>query len=118
MGKNLLARQKETNKAYFDAGVQMGRQQILDMMSLTLNDSEIMGKDTFGKKRLPIVVNGILGKIRRYQPAWERSDEADYFQVKMDKELAKAYGGRLTDGFYNRYVFAPEFNYKTGRWGK
>lgn len=44
MGKNLLARQKETNKAYFDAG--------------------------------------------------------------------------LADSFYQRYKFAPEYNYKTGRWGK
>lgn len=117
MGKNLLARQKETNKAYFDAGLQMGRQQILDMMSLVLNDPEIMGKDTFGKERLTRVVIGIQEYINRYQPAWERCDEADYYQVKMDEALASVYGG-LADSFYQRYKFAPEYNYKTGRWGK
>lgn len=118
MGKNLLARQKETNKAYFDAGLQMGRQQILDMMSLVLNDPEIMGKDTFGKERLLKVVKGIGEYIDRYQLAWEKSDEADYYQVKMDEALAKVYGDRLADSFYQRYEFAPEYNYKTGRWGK
>lgn len=37
----------------------MGRQQIMDMMSLTLNDPDIMDKDTFGKERLLKIVNAI-----------------------------------------------------------
>ncbi len=119
MAKNdFLAKQKATQKAYFDAGLQMGRQQILDMMSLVLNDPEIMGKDTFGKERLLKVVKGIGEYIDRYQPAWERSDEADYYQKKMDDNLASIYGDGLFDSFYKRYEFAPSFNYKTGRWSK
>ena len=48
MGKNgFLERQKIERQVYFDAGLQMGRQQILDMMSIVLNDPDIMGKDTF-----------------------------------------------------------------------
>jgi hypothetical protein len=40
MGRNdYLARQKIMQQTFFDAGLQIGRQQILDMMSLTLNDT-------------------------------------------------------------------------------
>lgn len=43
-------------RAFFDAGLQCGRQQILDMVSIVLRDPDIMGKDTFGKDRLQMVV--------------------------------------------------------------
>ena len=72
MGKNdFLAKQKALQRACFDAGLQCGRQQIIDMMSLVLRDTEIMGKDTFGKDRLLKVVNGIGAYIDKYQKAWE-----------------------------------------------
>jgi hypothetical protein len=117
MAKNdFLARQKATNKAYFDAGLQSGRQQILDMVSLVLRDPEIMGKDTFGKDRLLKVIKGVGDYIDMYQPAWERSDEADYYQKKLDEALAAAYGDGLHDSFFSRYEFAPEFDYKKGKW--
>ena len=117
MGKNaFLEKQKATQRAYFDAGLQMGRQQIPDMMSLVLNDPEIMGKDTFGKDRLIKVVKGIGEYIDKYQPAWEKTDDADYYQVKMDDNLAGIYGKDLHDSFYQRYQFAPEFDYAKGRW--
>ena len=117
MAKNgFLERQKATQRAYFDAGLQMGRQQIMDMMSLVLNDPEIMGKDTFGKKRLLKVVKGISDYIDKFQPAWERSDEADYYQKKMDDSLAMVYGDDLADSFHQRYEFMPEFDYTKGRW--
>lgn len=117
MAKNdFLARQKATQRAFFEAGLQMGRQQILDMMSLVLNDPDIMGRDTFGKDRLIKVVNGIGEYIDKYQPAWEKSDDTDYYQVKLDDALTKIYGDGLADSFYKRYEFAPEFDYMKGRW--
>ena len=119
MAKNaFLEKQKATQRAYFEAGLQSGRQQILDMMSLVLRDSDIMGKDTFGKDRLLKVVNGIGEYIDYYQPAWEKSDDTDYYQKKLDDELAEAYGEGLADSFYQRYQFAPEFDYMRGRWKK
>ena len=114
--RDFLARQAETNRAYFNAGLRIGRQQILDMMSLVLRDPEIMGKDIFGKDRLLKVVKGIGEYIDKFQPAWERTDEADYYQTKMDEELAEAYGDSLKDSFYDRYEFAPEYDYTKGRW--
>lgn len=118
MANAFLEKQKATQRAYFEAGLQSGRQQIMDMMSLVLRDSDIMGKDTFGKDRLLKVVKGIGEKIDYYQPAWEKSDDADYYQKQMDDELAKAYGDGLADSFYQRYQFAPEFDYMKGRWKK
>ena len=117
MGKNgYLEKQKALQRACFDAGLQCGRQQILDMMSLVLNDPDIMGKDTFGKERLLKVVKGIGEYIDTYQVAWEKDAETDYYRAKLDEALARVYGKDLHDSFLERYQFAPEFNYNTGRW--
>jgi hypothetical protein len=114
--KDFLARQAETNRAYFTAGLQSGRQQIIDMISLVLRDPDIMGKDVFGKDRLLKVVKGIGEYIDIYQKAWEKDDETDYYRAKLDEALAKAYGEGLHDTFLKRYEYLPDYCYKTGRW--
>ena len=114
--KDFLARQAAVNHGYFEAGLQMGRQQILDLVSLVLRDPEIMGKDTFGKDRLLKVVKGVGDYIDKYQPAWEKTDETDYYRAKLDTALAEAYGESLHDSFMQRYEFAPEFDYVKGKW--
>lgn len=117
MAKNdYLARQKIMQQAFFKAGLQSGRQQIIDMVSLVLRDPEIMGKDTFGKDRLLKVVKGIGEYIDTYQKAWEKDDETDYYRDKLDGALAEAYGDGLHDSFLKRYEFAPEFDYMKGKW--
>ena len=117
MAKNdYQARQKAVQTACFTAGLQSGRQQILDMVSLVLRDPDIMGKDIFGKDRLMRVIKGVGEYIDKYQPAWERSDETDYYQNRLDAALAEAYGEGLHDSFHKRYEYAPEFDYTKGRW--
>ena len=117
MAKNdYLARQAMMQRAYFDAGLQSGRQQIIDMVSLVLRDPDIMGKDTFGGSRLMKVVKGIGEYIDTYQKAWEKDDETDYYRAKLDAALAEAYGDTLHDSFLKRYDFAPEYDYKKGKW--
>ena len=117
MAKNdFIARQKATQRAFFDTGIRCGRQQILDMMSLVLNDPDIMGKDTFGKDRLMKVIKGIGEYIDTYQTAWEKDAETDYYRAKMDEALERVYGKDLHDIFLKRYEFAPEFDYKKGKW--
>lgn len=113
-----LAKQAALQRACFDAGLQCGRQQILDMMSLVLRNPAIMGKDTFGKDRLIKVVQGIGECIDEYQQAWEKTDETDYYRDKLDAALAEAYGEGLHDSFLQRYEFAPEYDYTKGRWKK
>ena len=117
MAKNdFLARQRAIQQGFFEAGLQSGRQQIVDMVTLVLRDPEIMGKDVFGKDRLLKVVKGIGEYIDTYQPAWEKNDDTDYYRAKLDEALTEAYGEDLKDTFEKRYEFAPEFNYNTGRW--
>lgn len=118
MAKNnsYLARQEALQKACFRAGLEAGRQQIIDMVSLVLRDAEIMGKDTFGKERLLKVVKGIGEYIDKFQPAWEKNDDTDYYRAKLDAALAEAYGDGLHDSFLQRYESAPEFDYNRGKW--
>ena len=117
MGKNCyLERQRIANKTYFDAGLQMGRQQILDMMSIVLNDPDIMGKDTFGKERLLKVVRGVGEYIDVFQKAWEKDDETDYYRAKLDAHLAKVYGEGMHDTFDKRYEYCCDYDYVKGKW--
>ena len=111
-----LAKQAAVNHGYFTAGLQSGRQQILDLVSLVLRDPAIMGKDIFGKERLLKIVKGVEDYIDLYQQAWEKTDETDYYRAKLDAALAEAYGEGLHDSFLKRYEFAPEFDYKKGKW--
>ena len=113
-----LAKQAAVNHGYFTAGLQSGRQQILDLVSLVLRDPEIMGKDTFGKDRLLKVVKGVGDYIDLYQKAWEKDDETDYYRAKLDAALAEAYGEGLHDSFSKRYEFCPDYDYVRGVWKK
>lgn len=110
--KDFLARQRALQQGFFSAGLQSGRQQIIDLVSLVLRDPEIMGKDTFGRDRLLKIVNGVLEYIDLYQKAWEKDDETDYYRAKLDAALVEAYGQELHDSFLERYEFLPEVEYK------
>ena len=113
---NYIAERDAIRKAHFEAGVKMGRQQIIDMVSLVLRDPQIMGKDIFGKDRLLKVVVGIDQYINEYDLAWQKHDETDYYRAKLDAALAEAYGEGLHDSFLERYEFAPEYDYRKGKW--
>ena len=117
MGKNgFLEKQRIERQTYFDAGLQMGRQQILDMMSIVLNDTKYVKKDIFGKDRLLIVVKGIGECIDLFQKAWERDDETDYYRDKLDAMLAEIYGDGMHDTFSKRYEYCSDYDYVKGRW--
>ena len=117
MAKNdYQARLKAMRDGYFQAGLESGRQQILDMLTLVLRNPKYMKKDIFGKDRLMEVVKGIGEQIDIYQLAWERHDETDHVQKMLDNNLAEAYGEALHDTFHVRYPYAPEYDYKKGKW--
>ena len=117
MGKNdFMARQRAIQRGFFEAGLNSGRQQIIDMVSLALRDPDIMGKDVFGKDRLLKVVKGIGAYIDKFQPAWEKNDDTDYYRAKLDAALAEAYGEGLHNTFLERYEYAPEYDYMKGKW--
>ena len=118
MGKNdYLAKKRATERAFFDAGLQMGRQQIIDMLRLSLHDPKVVGKDIFGRKRLMKVIADIGKKIDYYHKAWLKKDDTDAYREGLDNALAYALGeDELKDTFEKRYEFCPEFDYKTNKW--
>lgn len=117
MAKNKYIEQRDAmRQGFFEAGLQYGRQQTIDMVSLVLRDPSIMGKDTFGGKRLVKIVKGIGEKIDEYHLAWQKHDDTDYWQKRMDDELVEAYGEELHDSFHKRYPYAPEYDYTKGKW--
>ena len=119
MGKNgYLERQRIANQTYFDAGLQMGRQQIIDMLSVVLNNPQVMKKNTYGKKRLPMIVKAIGEEIDTFQKAWERDDETDYYRAKLDELLTRAYGVDMVYTFKKRYEYCCDYDYKKGKWKK
>ena len=115
---NYIAQRDAMRRGFFEAGLQSGRQQIIDMVSLVLRDPEIMGKDTFGQNRLLKVVKGIGEYIDKFQPAWERTDETDYYRMKLDDALGEAYGKGMHDTFLQRYEYLPDYDYTKGKWKK
>ena len=116
MGNAFLKEIAEAKKFYYKAGIESGRQQILDMMTLVLRDRSIMGNDIFGKDRLMKVVTGIGEYIDKYELAWQKHDETDYLRNQLDRNLAEAYGEGLHDSFLVRYPYAPEYDYVKGKW--
>ena len=117
MGKNnFLARRDADRKAFFRAGEQTGRQVVLDMMVLALRDPEIMGKDIFGKDRLLKVVKGIEKYMDVFNPAFQATDETDWWRVKLDEALADAFGEGMHDTFSQRYEYCRDYDYVKGRW--
>jgi hypothetical protein len=111
-----LAKQAAINHGYFEAGLQMGRQQILDMMSIVLNNPKYVKKDVFGRDRLLIVIKGIGENIDTFQKAWECDNETDYYRSKLDAILSEIYGEEMHDTFDKRYEYCCDYDYVKGKW--
>ena len=119
MAKNGYLEKREADRQeYFRAGIEIGRQQIIDMLSLALRKKEYVGKDTFGSGRLLKILAGISKELDYWMPAWQKSDETDVYRDKLDENLAEAYGQgiKVRDPFIVRYPSMPEYDYQKGRW--
>lgn len=120
MAKNAYLQQKAAREQLvFDTGIRIGRQQMCDYITLALRNPEIMGKDTFGGKRVISVLKEVNRLVNQFQPAFDQCDEADYWQEKLDAMLREAYGNELDEGFFSfhdRYEVVKRFDYKKGKW--
>ena len=120
MPKNdYLSRQRARDQAVFDAGIRIGRQQMCDYITLALRNPAVMNKDTFAGKRIIAVLNEVKRLMEEFSPAFEKCDEADYYQEKLDMLLREAYGDEIDDGFFafhDRYECVKKFDYTKGRW--
>ena len=120
MPKNdYLSRQRAREQAVLDAGIRIGRQQMCDYITLALRNPAVMNKDTFAGKRIIAVLNEVKRLMDEFQPAFNKCDEADYYQEKLDMLLREAYGDEIRDGFFSfdeRYEAVKKFDYRTGKW--
>lgn len=117
MSKNgYLERRDADRREFFRAGLEVGRQQIIDMMTLVLGNPEIMGKDTFGGMRTVAVLQGIKEELEFWNPAWQKDDDTDVYRVKLDERLADRLGKKMLDSFQSRYPCMLEYDYQKGRW--
>ena len=120
MAKNdYLYRQRERERAILEAGIQIGRQQMCDYLTLALRDPETMGKDTFSGKRIVKVINKINDLMCKFSSAFEKSDEADYYQEKLDCALRETYRDEIREYFFSfneRYEIVKKFDYNKRKW--
>lgn len=120
MGKNdFLSRQRKRDQEVFDAGLRIGRQQMCDYITLALRDPAVMGKDTFSGKRIVAVLQAVSKLMDEFSVAFDKCDEADYYQEKPDRMLREAYGDGIKEGFFafhDRYECVKKQDYVTGKW--
>lgn len=105
----LLARQKARELTLQQATAETYQQFMADTLMLTLNDPEVMGKDTFGYERLKRVAEGWSRYCDKFHPALTSSPEADYLQLKLDESI-KRIMGKSEDfrPFEKRYEWIPK----------
>ena len=116
MSKNdFLAKQRALHQGFLDAGEQMGMQKMWDYIQLTLRDPDVMGKDTFGKKRLEKVYQNLKVLADRYHICFTDDKEADYYQEQLDAKIRK--GCDEFYSFYERYPQLKKFDYDKSRKG-
>jgi hypothetical protein len=83
---------------------------MIDMIMVTLNDPDVMGKDVFGKKRITEVVLAVSKNFDKYHGALEKGPEADYYQDKLDDALGAFLGDSLQP-FETRYGWIKKQKY-------
>lgn len=109
MGNAFLEKIEQRNQMCFKAGCDITAQQFFDYLCIVLNDPDIMGKDVFGEKRL-LKIQEELKKVDKYfSEAFVHSQDADYYQEKLDSALRRIFGE--IDPFNVRYPYLKEWNY-------
>lgn len=98
-------------EAIYNAGIDLGRQQMWDMVQLVLSNSEYMGKDVFGTRRLLIIFDGIHKSLDEFWPAWVKCDDAEYYQEILDRRLKKENSEETFVPFKDRYPMIRQFGY-------
>ena len=117
MGKNgYLERRKVRDTVLHDAIGQTYQQYMTDTLILTMNDTEVLGNDVFGFKRLKKILDAWGKKYDLYFDALTKKAEADYARVKMDAAM-KLICGDSQDfiPFERRYEWLPEIRYDIRR---
>lgn len=112
-----LAKQQAKEQALIEAGVQCGKQQMVDYLTLVLRDPDYVGKDIFGRDRIEKVIAGLYHYEKKFQNAYTKHKEADVAQEHLDTMLREVWGDDLVP-FAERQpdVLMPGYNKKKKGW--
>lgn len=92
MGKKLAERLGVAFEEYRKIVTETEFQFFSDLVSVTLNDSRIMGKDVFGHQRLKKVLLALQNANSTYADMLNpKKDEADFYQYMMDEQLKRIF---------------------------
>lgn len=64
----------------------------LDTLAMVLNDPDVMGRDTFGAKRLMRICEAFNEKYAVTKLALRDHEDSDYIRAKIDQAQAKIFG--------------------------
>lgn len=103
----LLKRQNDTVAVYRQAEKDTTIQYMVDMFCIALNDPAVMGKDTFGAKRLSKVILAVAANYDHYVGALVKGEEATYMQEVLDRRLRLIFRDKL-EPFSVRYDWIDE----------
>lgn len=111
MGKNYSQRIHDKNIALINAGLQTGKQWLLDMFVIALNDPEVMGKDVIGYNRMMRIIRAVSDNDDKLRIAMASADpEADYYRDQIDKRMKSIFKGEFS-AFEERYPYLTEIKY-------
>lgn len=102
-----LKRKKTEINVYRQAEKETFVQFMSDMFQITLNDSDVMGKDVFGEERIRRLVNAVSENYDIFCKALEKGPEADFYQDKLDARLRRIFKDKLVP-FKERYPWVKE----------
>lgn len=96
MGKNAYAAKLQAQRDAREYIIKLWMGQLMmDVFSITLADEEVMGKDTFGEKRLKKIGAAMNQRLEEIMPALTGGPEADYIRAKVDQRLQQIFSDAL-----------------------
>lgn len=110
-GNNYIKMRAERDRTFFEAGMRTGAQLVVDFVTQTLHDPDVMGKNRVMKRD---TIEKILGNCKvldeHFSLAFSDHVEADYIREEWDSVMREIFG-EDADSFEKRYPYAKEFKY-------
>lgn len=110
MGDNYMKQRQKRDQYMLSVGEDLGFQKCLDYMHSLLRNPKYVGRDTFGRKRWELLLEGLKECDQKYGNAFTNEVDADVCQEKLDAELREVYGDDALI-FDERYPFIKKQRY-------
>lgn len=114
---NYLKMRAERDRRFFESGMRTGAQLVVDFVSQTLHDPEVMGKNrVLNRGSIEKILGHCKALDEHFCLAFSDHVEADYIRDEWDQCLRDIFGDD-TDSFTKRYPYAKDFQYMKAQKG-